>query len=106
VVFVPDENEDATVEVKQYVDGRFEGEGKPSPPGTEVSEKFREQNASTIGDTIWLGCRIGNNGPRRDRFRGEMDELCIADHALAPQQIVALMKDNSPPAAEFATARK
>ena len=96
VVFVPGEDEDTPVEVKQYVDGRFEGEGKPSPPGTEVSEKFREQNTSTIGDTVWLGCRIGNDGPRRDRFRGEMDELCIADRALAPQQIVQLMKDNRP----------
>jgi hypothetical protein len=106
VVFVPGEDEETPVEVKQYVDGRFEGEGKPSPPGTEISEKFREQNASTIGNTVWLGCRIGNNGPRRDRFRGEMDELCIADHALAPQQIVSLMKDNSPPPAELAAARK
>ncbi|HVM47644.1 MAG TPA: LamG-like jellyroll fold domain-containing protein [Candidatus Acidoferrum sp.] len=96
VVFVPGEDPDAPVEVKQYVDGHFEGEGKPSPPGTEVSEKFREPGASTIGDTLWLGCRVGNNGPRRDRFRGEMDELCIADHALSPGQIVALMKDNRP----------
>lgn len=96
VVFVPGEDENTPVEVKQYVNGRFEGEGKPSPPGTEVSEKFREQNASTIGDTVWLGCRIGLNGPRRDRFRGQMDELCIADRALAPQQIVRLMKDNQP----------
>jgi ferric-dicitrate binding protein FerR (iron transport regulator) len=96
VVFVPGEDKDTPVEVKQYVDGRFEGEGKPSPPGTEISEKFREQNASTIGDTIWLGCRIGLNGPRRDRFRGELDELCVADRALAPQQIVHLMKGNQP----------
>ena len=106
VVFVPGEEEDTPVEVKQYVDGRFEGEGKPSPPGTEVAEKFREQNASTIADTLWLGCRIGNNGPRRDRFRGEMDELCIADYALAPQQIVQLMKDNRPLQSDVAAAMK
>jgi len=106
VVFVPGEAEDTPVEVKQYVDGRFEGEGKPSPPGTEISEKLREQNTSTIADTLWLGCRIGINGPRRDRFRGEMDELCIADHALAPQQIVQLLKNNRPLQSDFAALTK
>ena len=106
VVFVPGEEPDTPVEVKQYVDGRFEGEGKPSPPGTEVSEKFLEQGVSTLGDTVWLGCRVGNSGPRRDRFRGELDELCIADHALAPQQIVQLMKDNRPLSSELAAANK
>jgi hypothetical protein len=101
VVFVPGED-DIPIEVKQYVDGRFEGEGKPSPPGTEVAEKFREQNASSIGNTVWLGCRIGNDGPRRGRFLGEIDELCIADRALAPQQIVQLMKTDRPLQAEMA----
>ena len=106
VVFVPGEDEETPVEVKQYVDGRFEGEGKPSPPGTEVAEKFRQPNASTIADILWLGCRIGNDGPRRDRFRGEMDELCIADGALAPQQIVQLMKDNRPLPPDLAAVTK
>jgi hypothetical protein len=94
VVFVPGEDANTPVEVKEYVDGRFEGEGKPSPPGTEVSAKFREENATTIGDTVWLGCRLGAGGPRKDRFRGEMDELCIADRALEPREIVQLMKEN------------
>jgi hypothetical protein len=106
VVFAPGEDEPTPVEVKQYVDGRFEGEGKPSPPGTEVSEKFREQGASTVGDSVWLGCRVGNNGPRRDRFRGELDEVCIADRALAPQQIVQLMKTDRPLQTDMAAATK
>ncbi len=106
VVFVPGGNEETPVEVKQYVDGRFEGEGKPSPPGTEVSERLRGQNASTIGDTVWLGCRVGLNGPRRDRFLGEMDELAIADHALAPQQIVQLLKANRPLQSDLAALPK
>jgi len=88
------------------VDGRFEGEGKPSPPGTEISARFREGNSTTIGDMIWLGCRLGNNGPRKDRFRGEMDELCIADRALGPREIVLLMRDNKPFQAELADAKK
>src|SRR5262249_27306590 len=34
VVFVPGDELGAPVQVKQYVDGRFEGEGAPSPPGS------------------------------------------------------------------------
>src|SRR5207248_2864890 len=104
VVFVPGEAANTPVEVKQYVDGRFEGEGKPSPPGTEVSARSNEE--TTIGDAVWLGCRLGNNGPRKDRFRGEMDELCIADRALGPREIVWLMRDNKPFQAELAEVRK
>ncbi len=106
VVFVPGEDPEADVDVKEYVDGKFEGEGKPSPPGTEVSAKFREENANTIGDAVWLGCRLGNNGPRKDRFRGEMDELCIADRALEPREIVELMRENRPLRSELASNAK
>lgn len=106
VVFVPGEDANTPVEVKEYVDGRFEGEGKPSPPGTEVSAKFREENATTIGDTVWLGCRLGAGGPRKDRFRGEMDELCIADRVLEPREIVQLMKENRLAQPEVASTTK
>ena len=102
VVFVPGEDVNTPVEVKEYVDGRFEGEGKPSPPGTEVAEKFREENQTAIGDTLWLGCRLGAGGPKKDRFRGELDELCIADRALEPREIVQLMKENRPALSEVA----
>jgi hypothetical protein len=90
VVFVPGEDPETPVEVKQYVDGRFEGEGKPSPPGTEISARITTETTTT--DTLWLGCRLGTGGPRRDRFRGEMDELCIADRALGPREIVYLIR--------------
>jgi hypothetical protein len=103
---VPGEDANTAVEVKEYVDGRFEGEGKPSPPGTEISAKFREENATTIGDTVWLGCRLGALGPRKDRFRGEMDELCIADRALEPREIVQLMKENRLAQPELASTTK
>ncbi|HTD88638.1 MAG TPA: hypothetical protein VK850_18860, partial [Candidatus Binatia bacterium] len=102
VVFVPGEDLSTPVEVKQYVDGRFEGEGKPSPPGTEISARFREKEVSAMGDGLWMGCRLGTDGPRKDRFRGEMDELCIADRALEPRDIVLLMKDNKPLTGEMA----
>src|SRR5262249_6270659 len=78
IIFAPGDGADPPAEVKQYVDGRFEGEGKPSPPGTQSSTRSRDENAA-LADMLWLGCRLGNDGPRKDRFRGEMDELCVAD---------------------------
>jgi hypothetical protein len=94
---VPGETADTPVQVKQYVDGRLEGEGFPSPPG----EKFLETPASaddpaTVNDMLWLGCRLGLNGPRRDHFRGALDELFIASRALEPREIVELMNRNRP----------
>jgi hypothetical protein len=106
VVFVPGEDVDTPVEVKEYVDGRFEGEGKPSPAGTEVAEKFLAENTTGIEDSLWLGCRLGAGGPRKDRFRGEMDELCIADRALEPREIVQLIKENRPARIEVALTTK
>ena len=102
VVLIPDEDAKGFVEVKQYVDGRFEGEGKPSPPGSEI---FSKLNNATSG-TVWLGCRLGIDGVRLDRFRGEMDELFIADRALEPVEIVSLMENNRLPQSELASAQK
>ena len=106
IVFSPDPDPDSNVDVKQYVDGRFEGEGKPSPPGTEISAKYSTPQTSAVSDVLFLGCRIGNSGPRKDRFRGEMDELWVADGALGPREIVELMKFNRPPQAELASVKK
>jgi ferric-dicitrate binding protein FerR (iron transport regulator) len=106
IVFSPDPDPDSNVDVRQYVDGRFEGEGKPSPPGTEISAKFSNPQASGVSDVLFLGCRIGADGPRKDRFRGEIDELWVADGALGPREIVELMKFNKPPQTEVASAKK
>ena len=105
VVFVPGADPETPVEVKQYVDGRFEGEGKPSPPGTEVSTRFSEEDPNTR-DALFLGCRVGVTGPRKERFRGEIDEVCLADRALEPRDIVQLMKENQPLPAELAAVKK
>jgi len=102
VVLIPGEDAKSFVEVKQYVDGRFEGEGKPSPPGSEI---FTKLSGATSG-TVWLGCRLGINDVRQDRFRGEMDELFIADRALEPVEIVSLMKNNELPQTELASVKK
>jgi ferric-dicitrate binding protein FerR (iron transport regulator) len=102
VVFVPSADDATLPEVKQYVDGRLEGEGQPSPPGggfsTQVSERVR--------NAVWLGCRLGDTGPRRERFRGELDELCIVEGALGPLEIVQLMKENKPLPAEMAVQKQ
>ncbi|MDW8310304.1 MAG: LamG domain-containing protein, partial [Verrucomicrobiales bacterium] len=101
VVFVPDPDQPRLVEVKQYVDGRLEGEGRPSPPGSQ----FSTEPNPTVADTLWLGCRLGDTGPRQDRFRGQMDELCVADRALSPRQIVQIMRHNRPQTTALAKVR-
>lgn len=97
VAFVPGEDVNTPVQVKQYVDGRLEGEGFPSPPGVKETETATSLDDPTIvNDTLWLGCRLGLSGPRKNHFRGELDELFIANRALEPCEIVALMKNNQP----------
>ena len=92
VVFMPTTDPNRPIEVRQYVDGRLEGEGTPDKPGSDIFMKSKYANATS--GTIWLGCRVGTTGPRAERFRGEMDELFIADRALQPQEILRLMSDN------------
>ena len=92
VVFMPTTDPDRPIEVRQYVDGRLEGEGKPSPPGSDIFMK--STNAYATSGTIWLGCRLGTKDIRAERFIGEMDELFIADRALQHPEIVRLMSAN------------
>jgi len=102
VVFIPARDANTPAEVKQYVDGRLEGEGRPSPPGGGFSIEVNE----LVRDALWLGCRLGDTGPKRERFRGELDELCIAEGALGPPEIVQLMKENKPLPVEIAAGPK
>jgi ferric-dicitrate binding protein FerR (iron transport regulator) len=94
VVFIPNEDASRAMDVKQYVDGRLEGEGRSSPPGSDVFKTVNQQKVLSLKDTIWLGCRLGINGVRTERFNGEMDELLVADRVLAPREIVQLMTNN------------
>lgn len=92
VFFSPGDDPGTPVQVKQYVDGRLES--STIVPGTMSSQPGRGEAA--ILDVVWLGYRL--TGQRqRDRFRGEIDELFIADRALGPNEIVALMRTNRPP---------
>jgi hypothetical protein len=95
VVFIPRNDERTPMEVKQYVDGKLEGEGHPSPSGSDVFLYSTQSNSEMAANgTIWMGCRFGVKGVRMDRFIGELDELFIANCALEPQEILKLMNHN------------
>jgi NADPH:quinone reductase-like Zn-dependent oxidoreductase len=80
-----------SVGIFDAADGRLEGEGRPSPPGSDIFMSTDNTTKPNNG-AIWLGCRLGVRGVRVDRFTGEMDELFIANRALQPHEIVRLMK--------------
>ncbi|HZM03387.1 MAG TPA: LamG-like jellyroll fold domain-containing protein [Candidatus Saccharimonadales bacterium] len=106
VAFVPGEDPDTPVQVKQYVDGRREGEGHPSPPGSPsgIAIAPGTERVIPVRDTLFLGCRLSGHGQRKERFRGEMDELFIADRPFEPREIVELMRYNLPPRPALAQA--
>ena len=94
VVLLPRDDAKNPLEVNQYVDGRLEGEGRPSPSGSDIFKYSAGNGALATNGSVWLGCRLGINGVRTDRFTGEMDELFIFDRALEPHEIVRLGNSN------------
>jgi len=99
VCFSPgDESPDTPVQVRQYVDGCLES--STVIPGRRRAPAVGENAAMT--DVVWLGRRISPAGPLADYFRGEIDELFIADRGLEPQEIVSLMNNNRLPNAAIA----
>ena len=101
VVFMPGEEAGTPVQVQQYVDGRLES-------GSIIPGKTRGPAGaenSTLADTLWLGCRLSPGGLRSDRFRGEIDELYLADRGFEPQEIVSLMNENRLPVSALAAVR-
>jgi hypothetical protein len=99
VYFAPGEETSTPVQVKLYVDGRLES-------STVIAGRIRAplgREDPALTDFVWLGCRIGNGGPRQDRFRGDIDELFITDRGLEPNEIVALMNENRLPSSALAT---
>ena len=76
-------------QVKQFVDGRLDGTGTFALRGKQTAEDRRE--------VMWIGRRGGARGLAQDGFRGELDELFIADRPLAPGEIRQLMEKNEPP---------
>jgi ferric-dicitrate binding protein FerR (iron transport regulator) len=102
VCFSPgDEDPTVPVQVKQYVDGRLES--STIIPGKTRGPAVAENAA--LADLVWLGARLGATGPRQQRFRGDLDELFIADRGLEPQEIVSLMNENRLPYPTLAAHR-
>jgi hypothetical protein len=102
VSFAPgDDHPDTPVQVRQYVDGHLESSTilTSRVPGPAVEED------PALADIVWIGRRIGPGGPRAERFRGDLDELFIADRGLEPLEIVSLMNDNRLPNAALAAVR-
>jgi hypothetical protein len=90
VIFLPGDDPEVPVQVKQYVDGRLESNTvTPGPKRGRGANMITSDVAP--GDILWLGCRLGRSGPKRDRFRGEIDELVIVDRGLEPAEVVRLM---------------
>jgi ferric-dicitrate binding protein FerR (iron transport regulator) len=98
VYFEAGADDDRPVQVKQYVDGRLES----SSIGTGAVRAPVSTPDPSITDTVWLGYRLTGNKQEGRRFRGEIDELFIADRGLQPSEIVALMRENRLPSAVVA----
>lgn len=89
IVFIPIASEEGPVHVAQYVDGKLEGTTVKA-----IKMKRAAQDASKA-DMLWLGRAPGKR--EKGHFRGDMDELFVADRALSPAEIVLLMTENQPP---------
>ena len=91
VVFLPGDERDGQVHVKQYVDGRLESNTITPGEKRSIAAKVKVDDSADSTDWLFLGCRLGANGPRKERFRGQIDELVIADRSLEPVEVVHLM---------------
>ncbi len=105
VCFTPGDTPEEPVQVKQYIDGRLESSTITLTPGTaRLSPGGGYANAATGNtDIVWLGCRL--TGKQPEHFRGELDELFIADRGLEPHEIVSLMTNNRLPDSALAALR-
>jgi ferric-dicitrate binding protein FerR (iron transport regulator) len=76
-------------EVRQYVDGRLEG-------ASIVARRFK---ANDSRDLVWIGRGDDRSKMATDNFRGELDELIIADRPLSPYELRTLIDTNAMPGA-------
>ncbi len=101
VVVPPVPRADARIQLKSYVDGRLEGISSRGATrrrgGVEPSEI-----AASAGD-LWIG-RSPGPAQKGGRFRGDLDELFIANRELSPQEIRHLLRENRPASAELLAA--
>jgi hypothetical protein len=91
VIFLPGDDPETPVYVKQYVDGRLESNTITPGPRLSIGGNLSQDVDRGASDVLWLGCRLGAGGPKRERFRGEIDELFVADRSLEPAEVVQIM---------------
>jgi hypothetical protein len=94
VVLVPRVDPRGPLDVKQYVDGRLQGEARPSQTGSDIFLYSSDNTPQDANGNFWLGCRVGQTGPKAARFVGEISDLFVFDRALEPQEIVKVMSSN------------
>jgi Concanavalin A-like lectin/glucanases superfamily len=100
IVFTPKRKSDSAMQVRQYVDGRLE-----SPSARRLGKKIRRGPVlATEEEALWMGCNLETNQAGQPHLRGTLDELFVADRALAPQEIRRLMEKNAPAPAETVAA--
>jgi ferric-dicitrate binding protein FerR (iron transport regulator) len=99
VVFLPRQKGDAAPQIKHYIDGRLDTvawkHGGKRAPGETVDLIVPGE------ETLWLGQGLGADS---ERFRGELDEVFVADRALTPYEIRYLMTHNTPAPTEMLAA--
>jgi Concanavalin A-like lectin/glucanases superfamily/FecR protein len=105
VVFTPKRKSDSAMQIRQYVDGRLE-----SPSARHLGKRIRrgpivaQAVAGAVEEALWMGCALDANQTDQPHFRGSLDELFVADRALAPQEIRRLMEKNAPAPPETVAA--
>ncbi len=95
VIFMPGEDPNVPVQVKQYVDGRLESNTVTPGAKRSIGGHAPPASATSLKDQLWLGCRLGASSPKAERFLGGIDELLIVDRGLEPAEIVQLMDGGS-----------
>ena len=99
VVFLPKQKPEGGAQIKHYVDGRLDTVTW-SHLGRKASGELADP-PPTGEETLWLGQGMGTGA---ERFRGQLDEVFLADRALTPQEIRYLMNHNAPAPLEMLAA--
>ncbi len=95
VVLPASAHADGRMQVKCYVDGRLEG------GSTRGGGRHRAiVDGAQAGNELWIG-RAPAAGRNGRSFRGDIDELFIADRELAPHEIRYLLRENRPSPADL-----
>ncbi|MCY2995992.1 MAG: FecR domain-containing protein [Planctomycetota bacterium] len=94
-VLVPHARGSSRLHVKLYVDGQLE-RVTVTRTAAHARKHHRETIAASSRDRIFLGRRLDTPPAKGFGFRGELDELLIADRALTPQEIKRLIHENRP----------